>query len=384
MFPILLGMDADWMRPDWAEKSLVVAMSGGVDSSVAAWMLEQGGAKLVGMFMRNGIKVAAHEVAKKSCCSLGDARDARMVAGALGIPFHAVDFKEEFRDIIRYFTSEYSKGRTPNPCCVCNRDLKFDRLLRFAEELGAEGVVTGHYARIEHVDGRAQVYRGVDHGKDQSYQLFCVAEENLARTHLPLGGLQKAEVRRLAGEAGIRTAAKADSQEVCFIPSNDYRKLLEKEGVSLHPGDIVDTAGVVLGKHQGTEHFTIGQRRGHGIASTEPLYVVEVSPHDGKVVLGTIAEAGFTSMSVAEPNWIGWEPPSAENFRCEVQWRHLGRTAGCEVSVEAGMTHVLFDEPQVAVAAGQGAAFYEGERLLGGGWIESTARVGAPALDART
>ena len=384
MFPILLGMDADWMRPDWAEKSLVVAMSGGVDSSVAAWMLEQGGAKLVGMFMRNGIKVAAHEVAKKSCCSLGDARDARMVAGALGIPFHAVDFKEEFRDIIRYFTSEYSKGRTPNPCCVCNRDLKFDRLLRFAEELGAEGVVTGHYARIEHIDGRPQVYRGVDHGKDQSYQLFCVAEENLARTHLPLGALQKSEVRRLAGEAGIRTAAKADSQEVCFIPSNDYRKLLEKEGVTLHPGDIVDTAGAVLGKHQGTEHFTIGQRRGHGIASTEPLYVVEVSPHDGQVVLGTLAEAGFSGMSVAEPNWIGWDLPSTGSFRCEVQWRHLGRTAECEVTASDGLMHVVFDEAQVAVAAGQGAAFYDGERLLGGGWIESTTRVSTPALGARS
>jgi tRNA-specific 2-thiouridylase len=382
MFPILFGMKPDWMRPEWAGKSLVVAMSGGVDSSVAAWMLEQGGSKLIGMFMRNGVKVAAHEVAKKSCCSLGDARDARMVADGLGIPFHAVDLKEEFRDIIKYFTSEYSKGRTPNPCCVCNRDLKFDRLLRFAEELGAEGVVTGHYARIDHVDGRPHVYRGVDHGKDQSYQLFCVAEDNLARTHLPLGGLQKSEVRRLAGEAGMRTAAKADSQEVCFIPSNDYRKLLKQEGTTLHPGQFVDTAGAVLGEHVGTEHFTIGQRRGHGIASTEPLYVVELSPSTGRVVLGSLAEAGFSSMEVAEPNWIGWDVPDSKSFRCEVQWRHLGRTALCDVSVEAGMAQVEFDEPQVAVAAGQGAAFYEGDRLLGGGWIDSTSRVSVAALDS--
>jgi len=325
--------------------------------------------------MRNGVKVAAHEVHKKSCCSLGDARDARMVAASLGIPFHAVDLKEEFRDIIRYFTSEYTKGRTPNPCCVCNRDLKFDRLLRFAEELGAEGIATGHYARIEHVDGRPQVFRGVDPGKDQSYQLFCVAEENLARTHLPLGGLQKSEVRRMAGEAGLRTASKADSQEVCFIPSNDYRKLLQQEGVELHPGELVDTSGASLGSHEGTEHFTIGQRRGHGVAGVEPLYVVELSPATGRVVLGTLAEAGFGAMVVEEPNWIGWDPPASGSFRCEVQWRHLGQAAACEVELADGQARVSFDEPQVAVAAGQGAAFYQADRLLGGGWIQSAERV---------
>ena len=360
---------------------LVVAMSGGVDSSAAAWMLQQEGAELVGLFMRNGVKVAAHEVQKKSCCSLGDARDARMVAAGLGIPFHAVDLKEEFRDIIKYFTSEYSKGRTPNPCCVCNRDLKFDRLLRFAEELGAEGVATGHYAQLELVDGRPVVRRGVDVKKDQSYQLFCVAEENLARTRLPLGGLEKSEVRAKAEEAGLRTAKKADSQEVCFIPSNDYRKLLKQEEVELHPGELVDTSGAVLGTHEGTEHFTIGQRRGHGVAGAEPLYVVELSPHSGRVVLGTLAEAGFESMLVDEPNWIGWDPPATGSFRCEVQWRHLGRTASCELEVSDAEINVRFDEPQVAVAAGQGAAFYEGDRLLGGGWIQSAGRVGLSLSD---
>ncbi len=360
---------------------LVVAMSGGVDSSAAAWMLQQEGAELVGLFMRNGVKVAAHEVQKKSCCSLGDARDARMVASGLGIPFHAVDLKEEFRDIIKYFTSEYSKGRTPNPCCVCNRDLKFDRLLRFAEELGAEGVATGHYAQLELVDGRPQVRRGVDTGKDQSYQLFCVAEENLARTRLPLGALQKSQVREMAEEAGLRTAKKADSQEVCFIPSNDYRQLLKQEQVELHPGDLVDTSGAVLGSHEGTEHFTIGQRRGHGIAGTEPLYVVELSPESGRVVLGTISEAGFEAMVVDEPNWIGWDPPAAGAVRCEVQWRHLGRTASCELDVQEGEVSVRFDEPQVAVAAGQGAAFYDSDRLLGGGWIQSATRSGLSLSD---
>lgn len=367
--------------PGGGGERLVVAMSGGVDSSAAAWMLQEEGRDLVGLFMRNGVKVAAHEVQKKSCCSLGDARDARMVAAALGIPFHAVDLKEEFRDIIKYFTSEYSKGRTPNPCCVCNRDLKFDRLLRFAEELGAAGVATGHYAQIEHVDGRPHVRRGVDSGKDQSYQLFCVAEENLARTYLPLGGLQKSEVRKKAEEAGLRTAKKADSQEVCFIPSNDYRQLLKQEQVELHPGELVDTSGVVLGAHEGTEHFTIGQRRGHGVAGSEPLYVVELSPATGRVVLGTLAEAGFQAMVVDEPNWIGFDPPSVGTLRCEVQWRHLGRTAACELEVVEGQINVRFDEPQIAVAAGQGAAFYEADRLLGGGWIQSATRVGLSLSD---
>ncbi|MCH2103041.1 MAG: tRNA 2-thiouridine(34) synthase MnmA [Planctomycetes bacterium] len=362
------------------KERLVVAMSGGVDSSAAAWMLQQEGAELVGLFMRNGVKVAAHEVQKNSCCSLGDARDARMVAAGLGIPFHAVDLKEEFRDIIKYFTSEYSKGRTPNPCCVCNRDLKFDRLLRFAEELGAEGVATGHYAQLELVEGRPVVRRGVDVRKDQSYQLFCVAEENLARTRLPLGGLEKSKVRELATEAGLRTAKKADSQEVCFIPSNDYRQLLKQEEVELHPGELVDTSGAVLGTHEGTEHFTIGQRRGHGVAGTEPLYVVELHPHSGRVVLGTLAEAGFIAMFVDEPNWIGWDPPTG-SFRCEVQWRHLGRTAACELEASDGAVNVRFDEPQVAVAAGQGAAFYEGDRLLGGGWIQSAERAGLSLSD---
>ncbi len=206
---------------------LVVAMSGGVDSSVAAWLMGQEGYEVVGVFMRNGVKVAGEEAAKKSCCSVSDARDARMVAARLGYAFHALDLGAEFRSIIDYFLDEYARGRTPNPCAVCNRDLKFDELLRFADSVGAEGVCTGHYARLDLVDGRPVVRRGVDRRKDQSYQLFCVAEENLARTRLPLGGLEKPEVRALAERAGLRTAKKADSQEICFVPSNDYRLLLE-------------------------------------------------------------------------------------------------------------------------------------------------------------
>jgi tRNA-specific 2-thiouridylase len=342
---------------------LVVAMSGGVDSSVAAWMLREQGRELVGLFMRNGVHVEEHESAKKSCCSVADARDARMVAAQLGIPFQSVDLKDEFRAIIRYFVDEYARGRTPNPCAVCNRDLKFNRLLAFARELGAEGVATGHYARIERVAGRVELHRGLDPDKDQSYQLFGVAEEHLERTHLPLGALKKSQVRQLARAAGLRTSAKKDSQEICFVPSNDYRNLLAQEGVALHPGALVDSSGAELGAHAGTEHFTIGQRRGHGIASSEPLYVVALEPETGRVVLGS---------RVSGLNWIGFDPPASGEFRCEVQQRYHATPAACSVSVAGLQAEVVFDEPELSITPGQGAAFYRGTRLLGGGWIDGS------------
>jgi len=354
---------------------LVIAMSGGVDSSAAAWLLRQAGHELVGLFMRNGVHVEEHEVAKKACCSVSDARDARMIAAQLGIPFQSVDLKEEFKTIIQYFLREYSRGRTPNPCAVCNRDLKFDRLIRFARELGLEGVATGHYARIERVDGRVELHRGLDETKDQSYQLFCVKEENLARTWLPLGGMRKSEVRRVAQAAGLRTAAKKDSQEICFVPSNDYRNLLKQESVALHPGELVDTGGRVLGTHAGTEHFTIGQRRGHGIAAGEPLYVVALEPQSGRVVLGSREECEQREMLVEDLNWIGYELGVNAELRCAVQHRYRGEAAAASiVRISDSSARVCFDEPQLALTPGQGAAFYLGTRLVGGGWIERATR----------
>jgi len=358
-------------RPD---ERLVVAMSGGVDSTVVAYGLAEAGHPLVGMFMRNGVHVDEAEAAKKSCCSLGDARDARMVAAKLGIPFQAVDLAGEFGGIIEHFVAEYGRGRTPNPCAVCNRDLKMGKLLEFADELGAAGVATGHYARIAVVDGRAVVRRGVDTRKDQSYQLFAVPESHLARTATPLGGFDKPHVRELARAAGLRTSAKPDSQEVCFIPSNDYRKLLAERGVALHPGDLVDVFGNRLGTHQGTEHFTIGQRRGLGVATGVPLFVVEIHPEEGLVVLGTLADCKAVSLVADDLNWIGFDVPSDGTVRAEVQYRYHCTPAPATIVVRGDVAEVHFDEPQVAVAPGQGAAFYQGDRLLGGGWIAAATR----------
>lgn len=352
----------------------VVAMSGGVDSSVAAWMLREEGLSLVGLFMRNGVHVEEHESSKKSCCSVSDARDARMVAAFLGIPFQAVDLKDEFGEIIRYFIREYGRGRTPNPCAVCNRDLKFKRLMTFARDLGAAGVATGHYAQLELVDGRVHLRRGVDVTKDQSYQLFSVSEDNLARTRLPLGGLKKSAVRALASKANLKTSAKKDSQEICFVPSNDYRQLLAEHKVEMHAGVLVDTAGNQLGEHTGTENFTIGQRRGHGIASSEPLYVVALEPDSGRVVLGTRSECGVRVLEASDLNWIGFDVPSSGEFEALIQHRYHCEPKPVTVHVTGKTCNVVFAEPELSVTPGQGAAFYRGDRLLGGGWIDATRR----------
>ncbi|MBM3989479.1 MAG: tRNA 2-thiouridine(34) synthase MnmA [Planctomycetes bacterium] len=358
-------------------------MSGGVDSSVAAHLLHGAGHPLVGLFMRNGVHVEASESHKKSCCSVSDARDARMVAGALGIPFQAVDLKAEFGGIIRYFLAEYAAGRTPNPCAICNRDLKFQRLLDFADELECEGVATGHYARLDVRDGRVLLRRGVDRKKDQSYQLFSVAERHLARARLPLGGYEKPRVRELAAAAGLRTAQKADSQEICFVPGDDYRKLFAERGLPTHAGRLVDTAGRVLGSHEGTEHFTVGQRRGHGVAGATPLYVVALDPASGTVVLGSREECCARAMQVEELNWLGIDVASRESLRAQVQVRYHHQPVAATIEVDGTRARVVFDAPELAVTPGQGAAFYRDDQLLGGGWIRSTELVSAIAFADR-
>ncbi len=353
---------------------LAVAMSGGVDSSVAAWMLREDGHPLVGLFMRNGVAIPEEQAGKKSCCSAGDARDARMVAAALDIPFQAVDLKREFGELIRHFVAEYQAGRTPNPCALCNRDLKFDALLECADAVGAAGVATGHYARVGRVDGRVAVRRGVDRAKDQSYQLFAVREEHLERTRLPLGELTKPQVRELAERAALRTAKKADSQEICFVPGNDYRRLLAERGVEFRPGPMVDTAGRALGTHDGIERYTIGQRRGLGIATGTPMYVVDLLVDSATVVLGPVDACASRWLELDGINWIGVDAPASGHLEADVQVRYHHSAAPADVHVSGARVRVEFKSPQLAVAAGQGAALYRGDRLIGGGWIARAER----------
>lgn len=350
------------------KKKVVVAMSGGVDSSVAALLLAEQGHEVTGLFMRTGTHAGA---AKKTCCSLEDGRDARAVAELLGFPFYALDFESEFQAIIEDFVGAYRVGRTPNPCILCNRDLKFGKLFEYAAAAGADFVATGHYARVVSRGGRQAVARGRDPGKDQSYVLFPLGQAELAKTILPVGELEKSEVREVARSAGLTVAEKAESQEICFVPDGDYRALLAARGVGT-PGPILDLDGAVIGEHQGFEHFTIGQRRGIGRAFGEPRYVVAIRPEQAAVVLGTRDDLGDAVLTAA--GWVagGREAPSpGEEFRAEVQIRYRHNAAMATVTgIEDGRVGIRFDVPQDAVTPGQAVVAYDGDVVLGGGWIE--------------
>jgi len=347
---------------------IAVGLSGGVDSSVAALRLRRAGHDLFTLFLRNGVEVEAGGPVR-SCCSASDARDGRAVAASLGVPFHAVDFSAEFRGLRSEFVDAYRSGRTPNPCVRCNRDIKFGRLYEIARSLGADAVATGHYARLETLEGRPRLRRAADRRKDQSYQLFSVRRERLARVLFPLGDLSKEEVRSIAREAGLPVAEKPESQDVCFVPTGDYRDLLREEGVPSRPGSIVDGAGNVLGRHDGVEAFTVGQRRGLGVAG--PRFVVSIHPASATVVAGTREEASTSRFRVVETNWIGREePPPGAAFGAEIQVR--SRHVPVPGRVEArgdGEADVELQRPEAAVAPGQAAVFYEGDLLVGGGWI---------------
>ncbi len=339
----------------------LVAMSGGVDSSVAALLLKRAGHDCIGVFLRTG---AQTESPSRGCCSVEDARDARLVADRLGIPFYALDAKQEFSRIIDYFVEEYARGRTPNPCAVCNQWLKFGELFEIARELGAEAVATGHYARIE----GGHIMRGVDRGKDQSYFLFGIGTEALARTRFPVGHLPKDEVRQLAEEAGLPVFGKPDSQEICFVPGNDYRNVLrERAPETLRPGPIVDEAGKTVGEHGGVAGFTIGQRRGLGVALGYPAYVTDLDVERRTVTLGPKESLLKTSFRAELVAWYG-PRPTAE-LACAAQIRYRHRPVDCRLLVRGEQMEVSLRRPVPAITPGQAAVFYDGERVLGGGWI---------------
>lgn len=366
-----------------ARPRTVVAMSGGVDSSVCAALLKEAGHDVVGLFMRNGVQAgAAAKVGKQGCCGIDDAMDARRVAAVLDIPFFALNFSAEFGRIIDYFVAEYERGRTPNPCVQCNRWLKFGRLLEYADEIGATHVATGHYARVVDYGGRRGIARGLDPQKDQSYVLFPLDQKSLARTLMPLGGMTKPEVRALAERFGLPVSAKPDSQEICFVPDQDYGRLLEEKNPgSIRPGDMVDTKGQVIGRHLGHQLYTVGQRKGLG-ALGRPMYVVETRAGENVVVVGDAADTDAAGLVASDVIHGAIETIPAAGVRGAVKVRYrqdpVPATAFGEPS---GSVRVLFDEPLRAVTPGQAAVFYAEDVVLFGGFIDRAIPCASLATD---
>ena len=375
-------------------------MSGGVDSSVAAALLQEAGHEVVGCFMRlgdpeepeglaadaegaphacaaGGCGTASGKRRKQGCCSVNDAADARIVAAALGIPLYVMNFRRDFGRVIDYFVGEYNAGRTPNPCVRCNDWLKFGRLHEHAEALGCTHVASGHYARIGRGDGgEAILRRGLDQAKDQTYALFGIRRDRLSRTLFPIGELHKPEVRRIAERRGLPVFDKPDSQEICFVPDHDYAGLVKRRAPeAVAPGVIRDDAGRVIGDHEGHQHFTIGQRRGLGVASSIPLYVLSKDARTNEIVVGPKERLRCAGAFASEVNWLCGEPPAAWT-RCAAQWRLHGEAPEAEVRVvdREGTVRLelRFAEPQEMVAPGQAIVCYDGEVVLGGGWIDES------------
>ena len=352
---------------------IVVAMSGGVDSSVAAALLAEAGHDVIGLSMQL-YDQSEGESGYGSCCSLDDLHDAGRVARRLGIPHYIVNFEREFQEtVVSNFVNEYVAGRTPIPCSHCNSDLKFATLLDRSMAYGAETVATGHYARIN-VDpetGRYVLRRGLDTAKDQSYFLFSLTQEQLARASFPVGGLSKDAVRDTARRLGLSVADKPDSQEICFVPDGDYAAFIERKTGDLEAaGAIVTQSGDVVGRHAGVHRFTVGQRKGLGVAAAEPLYVLQLRPADKTIVVGPRPELDRRQLTASNVNWITGVPPSGST-RVTAQIRHRHQPApGTVRALDNGRASMEFDAPVTAITPGQAVVFYDQDVVIGGGWIE--------------
>ena len=357
-----------------AKNQVVVAMSGGVDSSVAALLLKEQGMEVIGISMKT------HEMSEEdareghTCCSASDINDARRVCQQLDIPFYPINFTEEFEEkVIRNFVNEYGEGRTPNPCVQCNDKLKFSLLLQKARQLGAYYLATGHYAqKSRDRNGKYHLLKGRDREKDQTYFLFGLGQEQLEHVLFPIGKYTKEEVREFARAADLKTAEKPESQEICFVSNNDYVKFLENRAPELaeKKGLFVDSEENTLGEHQGIHAYTVGQRRGLGVSSSERLYVSEIMPEEGKVVLGNRESLLKHGLIAGRVRWVNRESvTSGQGVEVKIRHRHKGVPAVLWI-IDDNTVRIEFREPEAAVTPGQAAVLYDGEELLGGGWIE--------------
>jgi tRNA-specific 2-thiouridylase len=369
------------------KRKVVVAMSGGVDSSVAAALLLREGYEVIGVFMRLGSPKGVESIEaenascelsgknKQGCCSVLDAADARRVAGMLDIPFYVLNFEHDFGRVIDYFVDEYNRGRTPNPCVRCNDWLKFGKLAQYAKAVGADYVASGHYARVEEdpATRAKRLMRGRDHRKDQSYVLFGISPEALQHTLLPIGGFEKHEVRKIAEELKLPVFNKPDSQEICFVPNNDYAGLVRRRTPeAFRTGEFVTVGGERIGTHEGHQHFTIGQRKGLGVAMGYPIYVVDIDPKSNRVVVGDKESLNKTTLVAHQINLLddSIRVPGAE-VRCQakIRYNHDPQPATARRTAEDELT-VRFDQPQSAITPGQAVVLFDNDVVLGGGWID--------------